>query len=114
METSCPYGVERNVFRSLAAERRASPPEKRSDSREQNDEAAGLRLGVARGQTDRCHADLGRCGRSVVTGGYLFAYANDAWSKYDNNRGKVKLNIRRISRSDANEQESHGKQTGAG
>jgi hypothetical protein len=37
------------------------------------------------------------CRRKVSSGGYLFAFANDAWSKYDNNRGGVKLNVTRIS-----------------
>jgi len=33
---------------------------------------------------------------SLSEGGYLFAYANDAWDFYENNRGSVQLNVERL------------------
>ena len=36
------------------------------------------------------------CKRTIKHGGYFFAFANDAWSKYENNRGGVKLTMRRL------------------
>lgn len=34
---------------------------------------------------------------TVTDGGYLHAFANDAWSKYDNNRGSVNLKVTRTA-----------------
>jgi hypothetical protein len=37
------------------------------------------------------------CRHTIQRGGYFFGYANDAWSKYENNRGGVKLTIHRTA-----------------
>ena len=37
-----------------------------------------------------------KCEQRVQRGGYLYAFANDAWSFYDNNRGSVTLTITRL------------------
>jgi hypothetical protein len=34
---------------------------------------------------------------NLKRGGYLYAYANDAWDFYGNNRGSVQLSVERIS-----------------
>jgi hypothetical protein len=34
---------------------------------------------------------------TVARPGYLYAFANDAWSFYDNNRGSVELTVSRLS-----------------
>ncbi|MDJ0653675.1 MAG: DUF2235 domain-containing protein [Xanthomonadales bacterium] len=34
--------------------------------------------------------------KNVSRGGYLYAYANDAWDFYDNNRGSVQLTVKRL------------------
>ncbi|WP_456382196.1 DUF2235 domain-containing protein [Hydrogenimonas sp.] len=37
-----------------------------------------------------------KCKHSPKKSGYLYAYANDAWNFYDNNRGSVRLKIERV------------------
>jgi hypothetical protein len=37
-----------------------------------------------------------KCEQRVQRGGYLYAFANDAWSFYDNNRGSVTLTVTRL------------------
>ena len=34
---------------------------------------------------------------TLKKGGYLYAYANDAWHMYDNNRGSVQLQVKRTA-----------------
>jgi hypothetical protein len=48
----------------------------------------------ARGMTTHQVVDVGRSHREQVdAAGYLYAYANDAWSSYDDNAGSVWLTV---------------------
>ncbi|MHC4845333.1 MAG: DUF2235 domain-containing protein [Planctomycetota bacterium] len=40
------------------------------------------------------------CEHTIERGGYFYAFANDAWSKYENNRGGIKLTIKRLGPGD--------------
>jgi hypothetical protein len=37
------------------------------------------------------------CDYQPKRSGYLYAYANDAWNFYDNNRGSVQLTVTRVA-----------------
>lgn len=57
--------------------------------------------GLRDGQTAALHETLligkGVARYKVAGSGYLYAYANDAWNFYDNNRGSVTLTVKRLS-----------------
>ena len=42
-----------------------------------------------------CNHAIGKPYR-VMADGYLYAFANDAWARYDNNQGSIWLEIKRV------------------